>query len=184
MVLTSLDPFASVQDATRRHVRDHGCGAYTYSNGSLPGVIVGIAGAHRVVEVGTALGYTALWLAHGAPEAHVDTIENDGEHVTLARAAIGERQMSERITVHHGEADDILGTLEVAAYDVAFFDGFTPTVRTLTRMRALLRPGGTLVAGNLTLNPGPDVEADLDDPTRWLVHSFGETALCVKQGTA
>jgi len=183
MVLTLLDSFAPVQDATRRHVRDHGCGAYTYANGSLPGVIAGVANARRVVEVGTALGYTALWLANGAPDAHVDTIENDDQHVALARAAIGDYGMSERITVHHGDADDVLNALDLASYDVAFFDGFTPTMTTLMAMRALLRPGGTLIAGNLTLNPGPDVEAELDDSTRWLVHSFGETALCVKQGT-
>ncbi len=184
MIPTELNLFAPVQEATRRHVRVHGCGAYTYADGSLPGVIAGIARARRVVEVGTALGYTALWLAHGAPDALVDTIENDDQHVALARAAIREHGMSERVTVHHGDADDILMTLDQGSYDVAFFDGFTPTLTTITAMRGLLRPGGTLVAGNLTLGISRAVEADLENPTRWLVHSLGETALCVKQGTA
>jgi len=183
MTHATPDPFISVQEATRAHVRVHGCGACTYTDGSLPGVVAGIAGARRIVEVGTALGYTALWLAFGSPQAHVDTIEADREHVALARSAITAQGLSARVTVHHGDADTVLANLDRASYDVAFFDGFTPTLATITEMRALLRPGGTLVAANLTLGPNADVTADLYDPDRWLTHSFGETALCVKKGT-
>jgi len=182
MTRAALDPFVSVQKATRAHVRVHGCGAYTYADGLLPGVVAGIAGARRIVEVGTALGYTALWLAFGSPEAHVDTIEADGEHVALARSAITDHGLSARVTVRHGEAGTVLASLDRAAYDIAFFDGFTPTLATITAMRALLRSGGTLVAGNLTLEPNADVTADLYDPDRWLTRSLGETALCVKKG--
>ena len=38
-------------------------------NGALLGALSAAAGARRIVELGTALGYTALWLAHGAPDS-------------------------------------------------------------------------------------------------------------------
>ncbi len=43
------------------------------------------ANARRILELGTALGYTALSFASGAPDATVDTVERDPEHVQLAR---------------------------------------------------------------------------------------------------
>ncbi|MBV8745916.1 MAG: hypothetical protein JO134_12835, partial [Xanthobacteraceae bacterium] len=84
--VSSGDPFASIRTATLAHLRKHGCGCYPFFDGSLLGVIAGAAGAQRIVELGTALGYTACWFAHGAPDAQIDTIDFDPEHVRLARA--------------------------------------------------------------------------------------------------
>jgi len=176
------DPFAAVQAATRRHRRSHRCGAYAYGDGSLPATIAAATGARRVVEVGTALGYTALSLATGAPDAYVDTVEMDDEHVRLAREQIAAHGMSGQITVHHGAAEQVLPGLASGAYDVAFFDGFTPTAEVLAELRRLLRTGGVLIAGNLILGPSRAVTEDLADPRRWQTHAFGETALAVKRG--
>jgi len=178
-----IDPFAAVQEQTRRHRADHGCGAYTYADGSLLGVVAATTGARRIVEVGTALGYTALWLAHGAPDATVDTIEMDPGHAELAREIFHERGLGDRITVHDGVAEAILPALRSAAYDVAFFDGFAPTAEVVSDLRRLLRSGGVLVAGNLTLAADRVVERELADSGRWLTHNFGETALAVRQAS-
>lgn len=180
MTLHTPDPYRDVQDATRLHLRHHGCGAYTYADGSLPGVIAAAAGARRIVEVGTALGYTALWLAHASTETHVDTIEADADHVRLARQQIHAHGRIDSITVHHGNADDILEDLDIGGYDMAFFDGFAPTASTFTAMSRRLRVGGVFVAANLTLGAEPSVLDDLDNPNSWLTHSFGETAIGVK----
>jgi predicted O-methyltransferase YrrM len=77
------DPFADVQAATRRHRGEHRCGAWTYADGSLPATLAAAVGARRIVEVGTALGYTALSTAGGAANAEVDTIDMDADHVRL-----------------------------------------------------------------------------------------------------
>ena len=176
------DPFDDVRAATRRHRAEHGCGAYLYGEGALLGVVTATARARRIVEVGTALGYSALWLAHGAPAAVLDTIEADGEHVRLAREHIAQHGAAERLRVHHGRAEEILPALAPDAYDVAFFDGFAPTVPVILALRRLLRAGGVLIAGNLTIGSGAAVLGDLLDASRWLTHSLGETALAVKRG--
>lgn len=178
-----IDPFATTQAATREHQRRHGCGAYTYQDGTLPGAVAAAAGAQRIVEVGTALGYTACWLASASSTTTVDTIEFDSDHVRLAREQISSVGLAHRITVHHGDADDVLASLPVGEFDVAFFDGFTPTAATIHALRTRLRVGGVLVAANLTLGPAAEVLDGLHDPTRWLTHSFGETAICVKRSS-
>ena len=177
----SSDPFAGVQTATREHQHRHRCGAYTYQDGTLPGAVAAAAGARRVVEVGTALGYTACWLASATSTTTVDTIEFDADHVRLAREQISSVGLAHRVTVHHGDADDILASLPAGEFDVAFFDGFTPTTTTITGLRTRLRVGGVLLAANLTLNPAAEVLVCLNDPKLWLTHSFGETAICVKR---
>jgi predicted O-methyltransferase YrrM len=174
------DPFADVRDATRRHQSAHRCGAHVYRDGALLGVVGAIAAARRIVEVGTALGYSALWLAHGAPEATVDTIEGDAEHVRLARAQLTAHGADSRVRVHHGRAEQLLPALAHDVYDVAFFDGFAPTVDLIAGLRALLRPGGVLIAGNLTM-AREGVQGELADAARWLTFSLGETALAVKR---
>ena len=70
------------------HRAKHGCGAYPYDNGPLLSTLAAAANARRILELGTALGYTALSFAYGAPDATVDTIERDPEHVQLARENI------------------------------------------------------------------------------------------------
>src|SRR5450759_2213157 len=112
MAKTSTDPFAAVREATLAHRASHGCGAYPYDNGALLGALAASANARRVLELGTALGYTALWFARGAPEAVVDTIEHDAEHVRLAGEQVEAYGMAGHIVVHEGEFADVLRRLD------------------------------------------------------------------------
>jgi hypothetical protein len=120
------DPYAKIRAATNAHRGRHGCSAYPYDNGPLLAALAAAANARRILELGTALGYTALSFASGARDATVDTIERDSEHVRLARENIAGASMDHRITVHEGDFAAILPTLD-PGYDVAFFDGQTPS---------------------------------------------------------
>ena len=90
--------------------------------------------------------------------------------------------MSERVQVHQGEAIAVLASLDTNVYDLAFFDGFAPTPELINGLRERLRTGGMLVCANLTLG-GPEASRALADPTAWMTHSFGETAIAVKLRT-
>lgn len=144
------DPWHAHQAATDRHRAEHACWAYPHADGRVLGVLAAAVDAKRILELGTALGYTALWLAHGAANAHVDTLERDPQHVTLARAAIEEAGYAARIRVHEGELASVLPTLQ-PGYDMAFFDGYAPTLADLAELRRLLRTGGLLVSANQQL---------------------------------
>jgi predicted O-methyltransferase YrrM len=146
-------------------------------------VIAGAAGARRILELGTALGYTALSFASGATDATVDTVERDPDHVQLARDNIAAAGMDHRITVHEGEFSAILPTLD-PGYDVALFDGGTPVQALHKTLRGLLRTGGTLITANLNHGGTADgVRKALFEGKSWrsaLVDEAGETAVSVK----
>ncbi|MFZ0527821.1 MAG: class I SAM-dependent methyltransferase [Xanthobacteraceae bacterium] len=177
------DPFAKIRTATNTHRGKHGCNAYPYDNGPLLAALAGAANARRILELGTALGYTALSFASGASDATVDTVERDPEHVQLARDNIATAGMDHRITVHEGDFTAVLPTLD-PGYDVAFFDGGTPAAALHKTLRALLRTGGTLITANLNHGGTADtVRKALFDGKSWrsaLVDEGGETAISVK----
>jgi predicted O-methyltransferase YrrM len=177
------DPFTKVRNATNQHRAQHGCSAYPYAHGPLLGVLAATARARRILEMGTALGYTALSFAHGAPDSTVDTVDGDEEHVRLARENIAAAALDHRITVHQGDFGKVLSTLD-PGYDLAFFDGNAPLPALHTGLRGLLRTGGLLITANL--NHGGTAEAvykALFDGKSWrsaLVDDEGETAISVK----
>ena len=177
------DPFAKIRTATNTHRARHGCSAFPYGNGPLLAALAGAANARRILELGTALGYTALSFASGVPDATVDTVERDPEHVQLARDNIAAAGMDHRITVHEGEFASLLPTLD-PGYDVAFFDGGTPVPALHKALRGLLRTGGTLITANLNQGGTADsVRKALFDSKAWrsaLVDEHGETAISVK----
>jgi predicted O-methyltransferase YrrM len=176
------DRFADVRKATDQHRLQHGCGAYPYNNGPLLGVLAAAAHARRIVELGTALGYTALSFAHGAPNSTVDTIEGDAEHVLLAREHIARAGLDHRITVLEGDFASVLPTLD-PGYDLAFFDGHSPVPALHKALRNLLRTGGLLITANLNHDGSETVYKALFDGKSWrstLLDADGETAISVK----
>jgi predicted O-methyltransferase YrrM len=178
-----VDPFARVRGATLAHRTKHGCGAWPYGNGPLLSAIAAAANARRILELGTALGYTSLSFAHGAPQASVDTVERDAEHVRLARANIAAAGIDDRVAVHHGDFADVLPTLQ-GPYDLAFFDGHTPVPKLHAELHRLLRPRGVLVTANLNHGGTADTVCEaLLDRKVWLtafVDEDRETAISIK----
>jgi predicted O-methyltransferase YrrM len=177
------DPFAKIRNATNAHRARHDCNAFPYANGPLLAALAGAANARRILELGTALGYTALSFASGAPDATVDSVERDPDHVQLARDNIAAAGFDHRITVHEGEFSSVLPTLD-PGYDVAFFDGGAPVPALHKALRGLLRTGGTLITANLNHGGTADtVRKTLFEGKAWrsaFVDDKGETAISVK----
>ena len=146
------DRYERVRIESDKHRERHGCTVYPTSNGPLLGVLAAAIGARRALELGTGLGYSALWLADAG--AQVDTLEQDEEHAELARANAAEADA--RVTVHVGVGRDLLPTLE-PAYDLVFNDGEPVEFEAdLDAFERLLRPGGLLVSANLFLGQYSD----------------------------
>jgi predicted O-methyltransferase YrrM len=149
--LEAVDPFREVALATERHRVEHKCDAYHTGDAHLLGLLAASVRARRVLEIGGALGYSALWLAYGsAPDGVVETIESDASHADLIRAHAAQYGFGERIRVLEGRDDAILPSL-APPYDLVFYDAYIPSPDLVDHFERLVRRGGVVVASNIFL---------------------------------
>ena len=113
-------------------------------------MLVIATGTRRVLEIGTANGYSALWLARSLPpDGEIFTMEIDPERAGLARGHFQEAGLAERVSVIVGDAARMAHKV-AGPFDLIFNDGdklqYEPL---LDRLVSLLRPGGVLVTDNV-----------------------------------
>ena len=135
--------------------------------GRLLAILARARGARRMLEVGTAIGYGALWLARAAPEARVVTIEKDADTAAVARGFLDRGGVLERVEVVEGAALDVLPRLE-GPFDLVYLDAVkTEYRRYLDLALPRMAIGGLLVADNLlwkgrVAEPPGERDADAD----------------------
>jgi predicted O-methyltransferase YrrM len=118
--------------------------------GALLRVLATAVQATRVLEIGTAVGYSGIWLAGALPAGGMLlTMEMSEERAQEARQNFARARLADRVSVIVGDAS--LKIAKVAGpFDLIFQDGdkklYTPM---LDRLVALLRPGGLLVTDNV-----------------------------------
>jgi caffeoyl-CoA O-methyltransferase len=117
--------------------------------GAFLRLLVRLARARRVVEVGTFTGYSALMMAEGLPDdGELITCDIDPKATELARAFWARSPHGRKIQLRLGPALETLRALE-GPIDLAFIDadktGYSAYYDALL---PLLRPGGLLVADN------------------------------------
>ena len=112
-----------------------------------------------ILEVGTAVGFSALLMSEAAPEGcRITTIENYEKRIPIARENFRRAGKEEQITLIEGDAMDVLKTLE-DTFDFIFMDAAKGQyIRYMPQVLRLLRPGGTLVTDNV-LQDGDIVES-------------------------
>ena len=112
-------------------------------------------GRRRIVEVGTAYGYSTLWMAYGqGPNGTIVTIDPDQGRTDLARGWWRQGGIAdEQITVVTAPALDAFAADDprlAGPFDLAFIDALKPEYgRYLTAVRPRLAPGALLVADNV-----------------------------------
>ena len=113
----------------------------------------------RILEVGTAVGYSALLMAQVMPEeARITTIEKFKPRIPKALAHFEEAGMSERITLLEGDAQQILYEL-TGTYDFIFMDAAKGQyIHWLPRILELMHPGSVLFSDNV-LQDGDIIES-------------------------
>ena len=76
----------------------------------------------RILEIGTAVGYSAICFSEYLSEdGQIDTIERDEERIIEAKSNIEKVGVSNKINIYSGDAVEILHTLN-NKYDVVFID--------------------------------------------------------------
>lgn len=76
----------------------------------------------RILEIGTAIGFSALLMATANDDAIIDTVEKDTKRFERAKKAIEDANMTERINCISGDADKVISELS-GNYDFVYLDG-------------------------------------------------------------
>jgi predicted O-methyltransferase YrrM len=118
--------------------------------GALLQVLAMSINAWRILEIGTAIGYSGIWLARALPvHGMLVTMEFDEARAREARDNFDRAGVDHRVSVVVGDAQLKLAKVS-GPFDLIFQDGdkklYTPM---LDRLVELLRPGGLLVTDNV-----------------------------------
>lgn len=113
----------------------------------------------RVLEVGTAVGFSALLMSEYVPEeCAITTIENYEKRIPIARQNFVRAGKEKKITLLEGDAMDVLKTLE-GPYDFIFMDAAKGQyIHFFDDVLRLLAEGGILVSDNV-LQDGDIIES-------------------------
>ena len=112
-----------------------------------------------ILEVGTAVGYSALLMAGVMPaECTITTIEKYEPRIPVAKANFKRAGEESRITLLEGDAEEILKELE-GSYDFIFMDAAKGQyINFLPELLRLMPAGGLLISDNV-LQEGDIVES-------------------------
>lgn len=113
----------------------------------------------KILEVGTAVGFSAILMAEYNPvECDITTIENYEKRIPVAKANFKRAGREEQITLLEGDATEILAKLE-GQYDFIFMDAAKGQyINFLPDVLRLLKAGGVLVSDNV-LQDGEIIES-------------------------
>jgi len=139
--------------------------------GALLRVLATAIGARKILEIGTAVGYSGIWLAGALPaDGMLMTMEMDARRAKEAQGNFDRAGLTNRVSVMLGDAQRLIAKV-AGPFDLIFQDGdkkmYTPL---LDRLVSLLRPGGLLVTDNVLWDgkvvPGFITSAADDKDTR------------------
>ncbi|MEO7688917.1 MAG: O-methyltransferase [Sphingomonas sp.] len=129
------------------------------AQGKMLHLLARMAGARRILEVGTLGGYSTIWLARALPEdGRLVTLELEPHHAKVARGNIARAGLAELVDVRTGPAIETLNAMIAAGegpFDLIFFDADKRSnVGYLNAALALSRPGTTIVVDNVVRGGG------------------------------
>ena len=103
----------------------------------------------RILEIGTAIGYSGIIMLTASQNATLNTIELDEQTAALARKNFDEFGVGKRVNIFVGDAREIVRLL-TGSYDFIFLDGPKGQYEVfLPFLTDLLEVGGTLVCDNV-----------------------------------
>lgn len=113
----------------------------------------------RVLEVGTAVGFSAILMSEYLPEdSHITTIENYEKRIPIAKNNFKRAGKEEQITLIEGDALEVMKTLE-GPYDFIFMDAAKGQyINYMPEAVRLLSPDGILMSDNV-LQDGDIIES-------------------------
>jgi predicted O-methyltransferase YrrM len=179
-----LPPRDALLAEMEEHARRDGIPIADPEVGRFLEVVARAKGARRIVEVGTAIGYGALRLARGAPQAQVVTIDRDPAMLAAARGYLERGGVLDRVELVAGEALEAIADLQ-PPFDLVWVDAAKADYRRyLDRLLPLVVVGGLLVFDNVLWKGRVAEPPDEDDAAADHLRTFNAYLMMHPQLTA
>ena len=155
-----FSPSDEILDAALRDSRRAGLPEINVSpnEGRLLQLLVEIAGARRVLEIGTLGGYSAIHFARALPEdGTMISLEIDQHHAKVARNNIARAGLSEKVEIRVGDAHELLASLievDEGPFDLIFIDADKESYPEYLDASLRLARRGSLILGDNTIREG------------------------------
>src|SRR6266851_4445230 len=137
------------------------------NQGKLLQLLAQLAGARRILEIGTLGGYSTIWLARALPaDGRLITLEYNAKHAEIARANIESAGLAQRVEIRVGAALDTLPKLQnedQEAFDLIFIDADKPNNSEYVRWAIKLSRPGTLIIIDNVVRDGAVIDSASTD---------------------
>ncbi len=148
------DAFAVEDDAilaAREATAQFGIDAVSPAVGAALAVAAAGRPASTIVEIGTGVGVSGLWLLRGSPTAQLTTIDVDLDHHQVARTLFADAGYpGKQLRFITGDADDVLPRMNDESYDLVFVDADWEALPSrLESALRLTRPGGSVLVARV-----------------------------------
>jgi caffeoyl-CoA O-methyltransferase len=165
-VLPPRDPVLADMEA---YAKKHDIPIIGPECGRLLYLLTQISGAKRIFEMGSAIGYSAIWFARAAgPGAEIYFTDGDSKNADLARENFKRAGVTGQIHILTGDAVDLLDTVP-GDFDVILIDVYKHQYPgALRKSIPRLKHGGLVITDNV-LWSGKVTEAPQDDATRGIL---------------
>ncbi|MGQ7563643.1 O-methyltransferase [Streptococcus suis] len=119
----------------------------------------------NILEIGTAIGFSALLMAENSPNAQITTIDRNEEMIGLAKENFAKYDSRKQISLLEGEAMELLPTLADDQYDFVFMDSAkSKYIVFLPEVLKKVKLGGIIVIDDIF--QGGDVAKDIIEVRR------------------
>jgi predicted O-methyltransferase YrrM len=165
-ILPKRDPvLASMEAYAHKHsvpIIGPECGRLLY-------LLTQISGAKRIFEMGSAIGYSAIWFARAAgPDAQIYFTDGDPKNAELARKNFEKAGVLNQIHLLTGDAVDLIDTIP-GEFDIILIDVYKRQYpAALKKSIPRLNHGGLVITDNV-LWSGKVTKPPKDDDTRGVV---------------
>lgn len=155
---SELEVFQNYYLKSVEHRNQHKCGGYPFSFGPFLNGLVEDSNFKNVLEIGTAIGYSAFCLAH-KNDTNVTTIDLNELHGQLATENWKKLGVDSRVSFLCGKSQEVLQKLN-RRFELIFFDGFNPNPEEVDNFDRLLIRSGVLFTTNLNLGENSKLYLD------------------------
>ncbi|MCR5703088.1 MAG: O-methyltransferase [Eubacterium sp.] len=113
----------------------------------------------KILELGTAIGYSALFMSECVDVDKIVTIENYEKRIPIAKENFKKAGKEEQIMLLEGDAMELMPTLEAETFDFVFMDAAKAQyIYFLPEVLRLMKPGAVLITDNI-LQEGDLIES-------------------------